>query len=143
MLIGLRYRYSPKRVDNSSAFRMEPECNSLLHPQPRSGLQWKKACPLPTWKGVSSTQDHSHFGHFLIDRSHCADFLCPSEKDTWQWAKILKGSVQKIQNKTNRMCLLQIQKHSRDCLKKRQQNQFHTMEKNHALFVPSNSYSVS
>jgi len=40
-------------------------------------------------------------------------------------------------------CLLHIQKHSRDWLKKRQQNQFHTMEKNYALFVPSNSCSFS
>lgn len=37
---------------------MKPECNSFLHPQPRSGLQWKKARPLlrgNAWAARSTT----------------------------------------------------------------------------------------
>lgn len=142
MLICLHYRYSHKRVDNSLVLRSEPECDRFLCPQPCSRWQGKKTCPLPAWRGVSNKQDNSHFRNFLTDRQHCADFLCPSEKDTQQWPKALKESVWKIQNKTNRICLLPIQKHSRDCLKKKQQNQFHTTEKNHELLVPSNSQFI-
>lgn len=80
MLIGLHYRYSPKRINNSLVFRMKPECNSLLHPQLHWGHQWKKARPLPTWKAISSTQDNSHFKHFHIDRSLVQTFCALQRK---------------------------------------------------------------